>query len=171
MNTMICNNAGAAVSPAAAARTVALGGSDFRPRTLDQAVQDAVDAQPAEALTPLNADSARPFTQARDVLALLVRGYAEQIYSSAKLASRAASDPDFPWPWWEALPDASALSRFRAANRAPLLESLKAALQFQVEERIYAGAVTRVNRPRLAEEAHRRITMAAFADSQELEAE
>jgi hypothetical protein len=171
MNMMIVNNVEISRRPPGEPLTVALGGLGLRPRTLPQAVQDAVDALPEAAFTPLDGDSAQPLAQARAMLALLVRSYAEQIYGSAAVASRIPNDSDFPWPWWEALPDASALSRFRAANRSALQLCLTAALRFQVEEKIAAGEVTRIHLPRLAEEARRRITMAAFADSLELATE
>ena len=167
MNTMILNNAGTGLRPVAEPLSVALGGLARHPRTLDQAIQDAVDAMSDAALTPPDADATWPAAKARAVLALLVRSYAEQIYDSATVASLVASEPDFPWPWWEALPDAFALSHFRAVNRAALQHCLTAALRFQVAEKISAGEVTRINLPRLAEEARRRITMAAFADSLE----
>lgn len=132
----------------------------FQPRTLEQAIQAAVDGIEDQALKPLSADSSQPFAQARAVLALLAGCYARQIYSSAAAADLAAHAPDFPWLWWEALPDARDLRRFRAENHA--------ALRFQVEQKIFAGVLTRVNTPQLAEEAGRRIVMAAFADSMEM---
>ena len=142
-----------------------------RPGTLEEAVENAVEAVADVALHPLATDTARPLTQARALLALLARCYAEQIYSSATVASLAGNEPGFLWPWWESSPVASAIGRFREENRAALQQCLQAALQFQVEEKIVAGRVTRVNRPQLAEEARRRITIAAFADSLEMDAE
>jgi hypothetical protein len=139
----------------------------FRPRTLGQAIQAAVDAIDDADLKPLCADATQPIAQARAVLALLVRCYAQNIYSSAAAASLAASDADFPWFWWEALPDARALRRFRAENHEAIRRCLVAALRFQAEEKIFAGAVTRVNAPQLAEEAGRRIIVAAFEDDRE----
>jgi hypothetical protein len=46
-----------------------------------------------------------------------------------------------------------------------------AALRFLLEQKISAGALTKVDGPQLAEEAGRRIIMAAFADSLELNGE
>jgi hypothetical protein len=40
-----------------------------------------------------------------------------------------------------------------------------------MEEKISAGTLTRINRLQLAEEASRRIVMAAFVDSMELDGE
>ena len=143
----------------------------FQPRTLEQAVQATVDAIEDAALKPLATDAAQPLAQARAVLALLARCYAQQIYRSADAAALAARDPDFPWFWWEALPDAAALRRFRAENRDALQRCLVAALRFQAEQKIFAGVLTRVNGPQLAEEAGRRIIMAAFEDNMERERE
>lgn len=141
------------------------------PRTFGQAIQAAVDAIADGSLQPFSPDEAAPFVQARAVLALLADCYARQIYSSTEAASLAVSDPDFPWPWWAGLPDARALRRFRVENREAVHRCLVAALQFLVEQKISAGALTKVNGPQLAQEARRRIVMAAFADSMELDGE
>ena len=142
-----------------------------RPRTIGQAVQAAVDVIEDEALKPLSTSATRPFTQSRAVLALLARCYAQQIYNSTQAASVAAHDPDFPWLWWEALPDALALRRFRVENREAVHRCLEAALHFLVEQKISAGVLTKVDGPQIAKEAGRRIIMAAFADSMELDGE
>jgi hypothetical protein len=169
MNTLTMNHVGAEFRTARTAPMPVVQ-NDFTPQplTLEQAIQAAVDAIADEALKPLSDDSSQPFAQARALLALMAGCYARQIYSSAAVADQAAHAPDFPWLWWEALPDAAALRRFRAENRAPLQRCLVAALRFQAEQRIFAGVLTRVNRPQLAEEAGRRIVMAAFADSMEI---
>lgn len=120
------------------------------------------------ALKPLSADASEPQAQARALLALLARCYARQIYSSTAAADLAAREPDFPWPWWEALPDAEVLRRFRAENRGALQRCLAAALRFLVEEKIFAGRLTRIDDRQLAEEAGRRIVVAAFEDSMEM---
>ena len=142
-----------------------------RPRTIGQAIQAAVDAIEDEALKPISTSATRPFAQSRAVLALLARCYAQQIYNSAQAASLAAHDADFPWLWWEALPDARALRRFRVENREAVHRCLEAALHFLVEQKISAGVLTKVDGPQIAKEAGRRIIMAAFADSMELDGE
>jgi hypothetical protein len=137
-------------------------------RTLEQAIRSAADAIQDNVLKPLSADASEPLAQARAVLALLARCYAQQIFRSATAADLAARDPEFPWPWWEALPDAGALRRFRAENRGALQRCLTAALRFLAEEKIIAGRLTRIDDRQLAEEAGRRIVMAAFEDSMEM---
>ena len=141
------------------------------PRTLRQAIQAAVDAIADGALKPLSADEAAPHAQTRALLALLADCYARQIYNSSAAARVAASDPDFSWPWWETLPDAGVLRRCRGENREAIHCGLVAALHFLLEQKISSGALTKINDPQLAKEASRRIIMAAFADSLELDRE
>jgi hypothetical protein len=142
-----------------------------QPTLLARAIQAAADTIADGALKPLSLDAASPFAQARAVLALLAHCYAQQIYSSEAVAALASHDADFPWPWCEALPDAGALRRFRIENRGALHRCLTAALRCLMEEKISAGALTRINGLQLAEEAGRRIVMAAFVDSMELDGE
>jgi hypothetical protein len=144
---------------------------EFSPglRSVEQAIQGAVDAMEEHAFKPLAGDKAQSFARARAMAALLTRCYANQVYGSAAAAALAARDPDFPWPWWESLPDAGALRHFREENKSAIHRGLVAALRCQVEQKICAGMLTRINGPQLAEEASRRIVMAAFADSTELE--
>ena len=115
-----------------------------QPPLLAQPIKAAADAIADGALKPLSLDAASPFAQARAVLALLAHCYAQQIYSSETVAALASRDADFPWPWCEALPDASALRRFRIENRGALHRCLMAALRFLMEEKISAGALTRI---------------------------
>ena len=46
---------------------------------------------------------------------------------------------------------------------------LEAALRFMTEQKVAQGLITRVNQERIAEEARRRIIMAMFTDSMELD--
>jgi len=169
MNTLTMTHAGAGFRPARTSPMPAIQNDfNFQPRTLEQAIQSAVDEIEDGALEPLSADACQPFAQARAALALLTGCYARQIYSSTAAAELARHSPEFPWFWWEALPDAAALRRFRAANRAALQHCVAAALRYQVEQKFFAGVLARVNTPQLAEEAGRRIVVAAFVDSMEI---
>lgn len=142
------------------------------PRTMGQAIQAAIDRIEADGLLkPLSPGDVAPFAQTRAVLALLADCYARQVYSSSDAANLAARDPDFPWLWWEELPDAHVFSRFRVENHEAIHRCLVAALHFLVEQKFLAGALTKVNDPQLAKEASRRIVMAAFADSTERDGE
>jgi hypothetical protein len=142
-----------------------------RQYTLGQAVQAAVDLIEDPALKPFSQNAHRPLAQARIVLALLAQCYAQQTYSSIAVAALAARDPVFPWPWWEELPDARALRRFRETQREAIQLCLMAALRFQAEQKVLAGVSTKVDSLLLAGEAGRRITMAAFVDSMQLDGE
>lgn len=146
-------------------------GATARQYTLGQAVQAAVDLIEDRALKPFSQNSHRPLAQTRIVLALLAQCYAQQIYSSIAVASLAARDPVFPWPWWEVLPDARTLRRFRETQREAVQLCLMAALRFQAEQKVLAGVSTKVDSLLLAGEAGRRITMAAFVDSMQLDGE
>ena len=168
MNTMTVIEAGTRLQAVKTAPVPVLQNNfTAEPRALGQAVQAAVDAIENAEIKPLSTDATKPFVQARAVLALLANCYARQIYRSTEAALLAAHDSDFPWLWWEELPDARALRRFRVENRAAVHRCLVAALRFLVEQKISAGALTKVDGPQLAEEAGRRIIMAAFADSPE----
>jgi len=140
-----------------------------RQYSLGQAIQTAVDGIGDGSLKPFSQNAVRPLAQTRAVLALLAQCYAQQIYGSIAVARVAARDPDFTWPWWEELPDARVLRRFREGQRGEIHRCLVAGLRFQAEQKNLAGALTRVDGPQLAEEAGRRITMAAFMDSLQLD--
>jgi hypothetical protein len=141
------------------------------PRTIGQAIQAAADAIEDDSLRRLSPDDAPPFPQARAVLALLAHCYALQIYSSREAASLAARDRSFPCLCQEELPDACVLRRFRAENREAIARCLATALRFLVEQKISSGVVTKAGVPHVAEEASRRIIMAMFVDSLELDGE
>jgi hypothetical protein len=164
-NTMILSEAGTGFYPEMP--PVSLPDFTLRPGTLDQAIQKAADGL-KDTLRPMPGNPPQPFAQARAALALLARCYAKQIYSSTSVARRAANDPDFHWFCLESVPEAKAIRRFRAENRDAIHHCLTVALQFQVEEKVSAGRLTRVNVRQLAEEACRRIIMAAYADCMEL---
>jgi len=141
------------------------------PRTLRQAIQAAVDAIGDEALKRLLPDNALTFAQCRAVLAALTLCYARQIYSSTVAATLVARDLYFPCLCGGGFPDAYVLRRFRAENREAIHRCLTAALYFLVEQKFSSGVVTKVNVPQVAEEANRRIIMAMFVDSMELDGE
>jgi hypothetical protein len=170
MNTMIKGNIGIRFG---AEPSAPLGVyPDFgtrRPRTLGQTIAAAVAEIADGSLHPVSPDDVPPFAQARAVLAGLVNCYARQIYSATEAASLVAGDPDFAWPWWAELPDARVFRRFRGENCEAVHRCLVAALSFLVEEKILAGALNKVNRLQLAEEARRRLVMAAFTDSLEFD--
>ena len=150
---------------------VSLNNVTTSPSTIRQAIQVAVAGIENNLLQPFTPNDVAPWAHSRAVLALLAYCYAYQIYSSSIAAGMAACDPYFPWPLWEPLPDARALRRFRMENREAVQRCLMAALKFQMEQMVLAGTSTKISVPQLAEEANRRIIMAALADNVELEGE
>jgi hypothetical protein len=139
------------------------------PRTINQVIQGAVDALENDSLKGLSPNEAPPFAQARAVLALLTLCYAREIYSSMDAASLATRNLYFPCLRGDELLDACVLRRFRAENREAIRLCLTTALRFSVEQKMSSGVVTKVNVPQVAEEARRRIIMAMFVDSTELD--
>ena len=136
-------------------------------RTVAEAIQLVLATLDVKALKPLSPEATSPASQARALLVLLLNCYVHQIYSSKVAANLAARDPEFPWLWWENFPDARALRRFREENLTVLRACLTVVLRLLAEQKIMAGTLTKINAAQLAEEANRRITMAAFADAVE----
>jgi len=136
---------------------------------LSQAIQIAVDGIEDGELCPLGAGAEHSLEQSRAILALLVNCYVNEIYGSTDVASLMEGAPGFSCRWWETLPDGHALRRFRSDNVRAIQHCLEEALRFRREQKIRSGFVTKVNGAQPAEEARRKITMAAFADSMELD--
>jgi hypothetical protein len=134
------------------------------PGSLAQAVEAAVTAVDESGLVPLACSG-----NGRVLLALLTFCYARQIYASSDVAARLWSDPSVRQFCGDTLPDAWTLRRFRGENREALDSCLRAALRFLAGQKLAQGFVTRVSEAHLAEEARRRITMAMFLDSLELD--
>ncbi len=141
------------------------------PRTLEQAVHAAVSAMEEDQLKPPVSGGFRPFERARALLALVTQCYARQLYSSLDLEDIAARDADFAGPVGGGFPTAGAIRNFRAENRGAVQGCLVRALRFLAEQKISLGVVTKVSDAQLAEEASRRIIMATFLDSVELDGE
>jgi hypothetical protein len=141
------------------------------PLSLAQAVELAVghvDAASLEPAAPI--DTGQPFEPGK-VLALLTFCYARQLYSSRTIAAQLRRDFISLNINGNDLPDAAMLKRFRCVNRGALDFCLKSALLFLAEEKVRKGFVTHVKERYIIEEASRRIIMAMFTDSLEMEAE
>ena len=140
------------------------------PRTLEQAVHKAVCAIDDDSFQPVSPDDGM-FAQTRTLLALMTFCYARQLYASTDLSDIVRRDEDFVRLSGEGFPQARIIRRFRVENREVLHRCLVAALHFLVEQKISLGALTKVSDVQLAEEANRRIIMATFLDSLELDGE
>src|SRR5262249_19615823 len=119
---------------------------------------------------PVTADPATAVFESRTMLALLTFCYARQVYSSKTIAAQLRRDINFRMSG-QPVPDAAKLQQFRSGNRAVLDFCLRSALLFLAHEKIRQGVVTHVKETHIIQEASRRIVMAMFTDSLELERE
>jgi hypothetical protein len=140
-----------------------------QPKSLAQAVESAVRGIDLKLLKPVAPAHAGPAFQSTALLALLTFCYARQIYSSEAIAEQLSRDFTLFRVDGYGLPDAQLLQHFREINRWPLDLCLRSALLFLVEEKIEQGIVTHVKETTINEEASRRIVMAMFTDSLEVE--
>ena len=139
------------------------------PRSLTEAVQTAVRKIDESTLCPVARHDAGVAFQPKTLLALLSYCYACQIYGSAQIEDDMARDAKFRQLCHEEFPSACVLCRFRRENREAVRNCLTDALGFLAEQKVEEGVVTKVSPAHLAEEATRRITMAMFIDSMELD--
>ena len=137
--------------------------------SLAETLQAAARGLDADRLRPVAPSDAGLACQPRTLLTLLAYCYASQIYGSADVEAVLRSDPNFRSLCRDQLPDARLIRRFRRENREALGVCLEAALRFTAEQKVAQGLITRVNEERIAEEARRRIIMAMFTDSMELD--
>jgi hypothetical protein len=141
------------------------------PRSLAHAVELAVGQIDEALLTPVADQRSSETFQAGKVLALLTYCYARQIYSSTVIAAQLRRDFNAFKLADDGLPDGRMLRRFRCENRGPLDHCLRAALIFLAEQKIKQGFVTHVREAHIVQEASRRVIMAMFTDSLEMEPE
>ena len=141
----------------------------LEPCSLAHAVATAARKVDERMLTLVGQTKAAGGLGARTLLALLAFCYARQIYGSIEVVTRLRYDEGLRGLCDELTPDPNTIRQFRTENRQALEFCLQAALRCQAEEKVAQGLLTKVNEERLAEEARRRITMAMFTDSMDLE--
>lgn len=141
------------------------------PRTLEQAVHQAAGEVQEQLLKPLTPGDTQALVQTRALLSLMSFCFARQIYGSADLSDIARRDTVIGGGGAEGFPEAQIVRRFREDNQAAVQSCLVAALRFLVGQKISLGALTKVSDAQLAEEANRRISMAALLDRMELDGE
>ena len=139
------------------------------PSSLIQAVQTAVRQVDEGALRTVFHRDARLAFRPKTLLALLCFCYARQIYGSTDIKNMLSRDVNFCRLCLNQLPDAPVIRHFCRENREAILLCLTSVLGFLADQKVAAGAVTKVNKAHLAEEASRRIIMAMFIDSMELD--
>ena len=105
----------------------------------------------------------------RMLLALLSCCYARQTYRSADVAAAVNNDIVFRQRCLGGSPDARTIRRFRRKNRTALHACLVAGLRFLAQEKLEGGLINRICEKSLEDEARRRIIMAMFIDSMELD--
>ena len=139
------------------------------PASLVEAVQGAVHQIEDSRLLPIVARTASSAFQPRVLLAILTYCYAQQIYGSAKIVDYISRDKAFRTACRAELPNDRELQSFRNQNRPAIERCLASALHFLVGQKVTVGFVTRIHETFIAEEAKRRIIMAACLDSMEQE--
>ena len=139
------------------------------PRSLEQAVEKAARALDENMLTPVAPVEAGLAFQPRTLVAVLAYSYARQIYRSADIEHSLRCDANFRQLGCGATPDARSLRRVRRENREALMVCLRDALLFVAEQKLAQGFVAKINRMNVLEEASRRIIMAMFTDSMEMD--
>lgn len=140
-----------------------------KPRTLEQAIHNAVCLIEDASLESPWPNDARALRLARALLSLLTFGYARQLYSSSDLSDLARRDEDFENLSAAALPSPPLIRDFRERHRDALRDCLAAALRFLAEEGFAAGRLPPVTETQLAEETTRRLILAAVLDRMELD--
>jgi transposase len=106
--------------------------------------------------------------QPRTLLAMITFCYAKEIYGSEQIEDVMRRDTNFRQLCKNEFPDARLIRRFRRENRDAVQWCVMAAMQFLFEQKVANGTVSKVNDLEVIEEAKRRITMAMFIDSVEL---
>ncbi len=139
------------------------------PHGLVRAVQEAVREIDATMLKPVAEPGSRFVFQPRALLGLLAFWYTRQVYDSVTILAKLRQDLARSNFLCERVPDVDTIRRFRSENRGPLHYCLTNILRCLAKERMLQGLVTHVSETQLAEEANRRIIMAMFTDSLELD--
>ena len=135
------------------------------------AVQAAVRTVDADTLRSTFHRDVRLAFRPKTLLALLCFCYARQIYGSTDIENVLGRDVDFRRLCLNQLPDARVIRHFCRENREAIRLCLTDVLSFLAGLKVREGFVTKVSKARLAEEATRRIIMAMFIDSMDLNGE
>jgi hypothetical protein len=139
------------------------------PRSLMEAIQSVTQQIPETQLRPITTRAIAPPFRPSVLLALLTYCYATDVFSTSEICDQVLKDAACAEICNGTFPPACALRTFRDNNRQELEKCLASALCF-VEER---NAVENLSSPldlaAIAEEAKRRIIMAACLDRMELD--
>ena len=134
--------------------------------SLAKIVHAAAQAVDERSLTYMISSDARAILNPKPLLALLCLAYAQGIYSSKEIETVLQSNQQLQQVFCEGIVDASVLSRFRNDNWNTIRTYLVTVLWFMAEQKIAEGFVTKANKEHIEKEASRRMTAAAFSDSE-----
>jgi hypothetical protein len=134
---------------------------------LAHAIESKAQSLPNDRICAVNCEDGLPM-DSRMLLALLGCCYACQIYRSEDVAAAVRKDVTFRERCLGASPDARTIRGFRRKNRVTLHECLVAGLRALAQQKLEAGVISKICETNLEEEARRRITMAMFIDSMDL---
>ena len=136
--------------------------------SLAHAIETVAQSLDDNMIWKLNCEDGLPM-DSRMLLALLSCCYARQTFRSADVAAAVRNDAVFRQRCLGGSPDARAIRRFRRKNRAALHACLVAGLRCLAQEKRERGLISRICEKSLEDEARRRIIMAMFIDSMELD--
>ena len=139
-----------------------------QPASLVEAVQVAVQNVVETCMKSLGADCPSMAFQPRVLLGVMTYCYAQRVFSSAEVLDCLTRDEYFCQVCHDQLPTPGQIRKFRDLNRELVQGCLAFALQFLAEQKVAEGFVARANKTFVADEAKRRIIMAACMDSMEL---
>lgn len=145
-------------------------GTDTRRRatSITEAVQDAVRRVEDGALRPVARPEAGLAYQPKSLLSILAYSYAWEVYGSEDIEGWMRRDVVFRKACRDEFPDARLLRKFRGHNRGSIEQCLSAALRW-LSQGHRADLQVPADEDRFALEAERRVEMARFIDSIELD--
>lgn len=141
----------------------------MEPVSLAQAVQMAVREVDEKLIRGVARSDAGLAFQPKTLLAMLTYCYSRGIYGSEEVEELMRRDVNFRALCQNEFPDARVIRRFRRHNREVLHSCVMLTLQLLCEQNVAQGTITRINDLQIAEEASRRLTMAMFMDSVDLD--
>jgi transposase len=139
------------------------------PGTLTETVRNTVRGVAENTLRPVTRRDSGVAHQPRVLLALLTYCYARGIYGSTDIERVMHKDKLFRALCREEFPDARMLRRFRRENRPALQSSLSLVLRLAAPNAEKGRAEESWNAEQSAEEALRRLDMAACMDTLDME--
>jgi transposase len=120
-------------------------------------------------LTYVISSEGRSILAPKPVLALLCLCYARKIYPSTEIESELEQDEQLQQVCGHLELDAAAIKQFRNDNWQVIRRCLARILWSLAQQKIADGFATKVNQAHIEQEALRRMTAAAFSDSENVQ--